>query len=488
MVKINKTFSLSIISTSLFFAINANATSLYLDQISFDSQGQGVCSNQNYRAITKEEAEKYHDHFMKLMGRYQYTSLADGWIIYGEGYAGEIKKGYSYSTWCYPQNDDKTPIPELEKIILPEGDELDIQESLVSDKSNFIKPISYLSHNLGYAWVGGNKHPYIGEDMDIKLEDNKWILQGNNEGSCSGYRCNEKTKIIVSNFGYTLNPGDFWNGDITVSDKELVGTVTGIARNNTDTPQQVVIDLSATESTSWSKTNNYGFSESVSTNKSFNWPIVGGFGISVSFEANQSFGETNSGSSSKTMTFQARPTIPPHSEVPVKVDLYKASISYPYKMGVNLSYDITMDGFLRWSGNAWHGKPTNRPYINHTFTIGRTSPESNDIRYQWDHRNIEGTKKWWDWSEAIEANGIDSMLDATSKVLRPYSAYVSGNFYAESQFAGTIDIGEAVPISTENKQIDNSKVELLIDKESVKPTDLGFKNFDLKLSGNPSKL
>ncbi len=38
------------------------------------------------------------------------------------------------------------------------------------------------------------------------------------------------------------------------------------------------------------------------------------------------------------------------------------------------------------------------------------------------------------------------MQYATGASLRPFYSHVSGDFYAESQFAGTIEIGQATPI------------------------------------------
>ncbi|MCZ8499401.1 aerolysin family beta-barrel pore-forming toxin [Vibrio lentus] len=48
------------------------------------------------------------------------------------------------------------------------------------------------------------------------------------------------------------------------SDRELVKTVYATA-GNSNIAQQVVVDLKVDESTNWSKTNSYGFSESVQT-------------------------------------------------------------------------------------------------------------------------------------------------------------------------------------------------------------------------------
>ncbi|MCW1888919.1 aerolysin family beta-barrel pore-forming toxin [Vibrio chagasii] len=75
------------------------------------------------------------------------------------------------------------------------------------------------------------------------------------------------------------------NGEVTESDRELIKQFTN-ARNYSDIAQQVVVDLKVDESTNWSKTNSYGFSESVSTENTFKWPLVGDTKLNIKFEAN----------------------------------------------------------------------------------------------------------------------------------------------------------------------------------------------------------
>ena len=80
--------------------------------------------------------------------------------------------------------------------------------------------------------------------------------------------------------------------------------------------------------------------------------------------------------------------MPARSKIPVKIELYKADISYPYEFKADVSYDLTLSGFLRWGGNAWYTHPDNRPNWNHTFVIGPYKDKASSIRYQWDKRYI----------------------------------------------------------------------------------------------------
>lgn len=492
MATISRTTTLTLSTIAVLVSAGVAQARVYPDQIVLDTLGDDQC-RANYRPLTADEAST-HRHFLNdRMGKWQIAGLECDWAIMGSGYNGEIKHyGQTKDTWCYPIN-DKGDIPDYAAQSVPEGTELDVQYSLVNNRSEFVKPLSYLAHYLGYAWVGGNHSDYVGEDMNVWRSGDQWLIRGNNDGGCDGYRCGDKTTIKVDNFAYTLNDSDFWHGDVVESDKQLVKTISAVARNNLDEPQQVVVDLKVDEATNWSKTNTYGFAQKVQTENEFKWPLVGDTKLTISFEANQSFANSNGGSSSEQVTLQARPFVPANSEIPIRVELYRSSISYPYRFGADISYDVTFDGFLRWSGNAWHSHPENRPTVHHTFTMGRSSEPSADIAYQWHHRYIPGEVKWWDWSWAVEKYGLESMQWATGKSLRPFYSYVSGDFYAESQYAGTIELGQAKPIgkaasarvkrsiSPMTTTGEANGVELISNFDSDELASLGFDNAELAI-------
>ncbi|OOE93113.1 aerolysin family beta-barrel pore-forming toxin [Salinivibrio sp. AR640] len=492
MATISRTTTLTLSTIAVLVSAGVAQARVYPDQIVLDTLGDDQC-RANYRPLTADEAST-HRHFLNdRMGKWQIAGLEGDWAIMGSGYNGEIKHyGQTKDTWCYPIN-DKGDIPDYAAQSVPEGTELDVQYSLVNNRSEFVKPLSYLAHYLGYAWVGGNHSDYVGEDMNVWRSGDQWLIRGNNDGGCDGYRCGDKTTIKVDNFAYTLNDSDFWHGDVVESDKQLVKTISAVARNNLDEPQQVVVDLKVDKATNWSKTNTYGFAQKVQTENEFKWPLVGDTKLTISFEANQSFANSNGGSSSEQVTLQARPFVPANSEIPIRVELYRSSISYPYRFGADISYDVTFDGFLRWSGNAWHSHPENRPTVHHTFTMGRSSEPSADIAYQWHHRYIPGEVKWCDWSWAVEKYGIESMQWATGKSLRPFYSYVSGDFYAESQYAGTIELGQAKPIgkaasarvkrsiSPMTTTGEANGVELISNFDSDELASLGFDNAELTI-------
>ncbi len=484
-----KVTGLSLIISGLLMAQAYAAEPVYPDQLRLFSLGQEVCGDK-YRPITREEAQSVKSNIVNMMGQWQISGLANGWVIMGPGYNGEIKPGSASTTWCYPVNPVTGEIPTLSALDIPDGDEVDVQWRLVHDSANFIKPTSYLAHYLGYAWVGGNHSQYVGEDMDVTRDGDGWVIRGNNDGGCEGYRCGEKTAIKVSNFAYNLDPDSFKHGDVTQSDRQLVKTVVGWAINDSDTPQSGYdVTLRYDTATNWSKTNTYGLSEKVTTKNKFKWPLVGETELSIEIAANQSWASQNGGSTTTSLSQSVRPTVPARSKIPVKIELYKADISYPYEFKADVSYDLTLSGFLRWGGNAWYTHPDNRPNWNHTFVIGPYKDKASSIRYQWDKRYIPGEVKWWDWNWTIQQNGLSTMQNNLARVLRPVRAGITGDFSAESQFAGNIEIGAPVPLAADSKvrrtrSVDGAgqglRLEIPLDAQEL--SGLGFSNVSLSVT------
>lgn len=432
--------SFSLVISGLLMAPVQAVEPIYPDQLRLFSLGKETCGD-NYRPVTRDEAQSIRSSIVNMMGKWQISGLASNWVIMGSGYNGEIKKGASSTTWCYPTSPVSDEIPVLSSFDIPAGDEIDVQWKLVHDIDYLIKPVSYLAHNLGYAWVGGNHGQYVGEDMDVTQISDGWLIQGNNHGSCSGYRCDEKSSIKVDKFSYTVDPGSFHHGQATENDKELIQTISATAVNHSNIEQQVVINLKYDSQSNWSKTDTYTLSEKVTTKNSFKWPYVGDTELAIEIASGQSWASQKGGATTNSVTVEARPMVPPNSSLPVSISLYKSSIAYPYEFKAEVNYDLTMKGFLAAGGNAWHSHPGDRPTMAHTFAIGPFRDKASNIRYQWDKRYIPAEVKWWDWNWAIREHGMDKMISRLSKVLRPIRAGLIGDFYAENQFAGDIEIG-----------------------------------------------
>ncbi|SFC88415.1 aerolysin family beta-barrel pore-forming toxin [Pseudoalteromonas denitrificans] len=465
----------------------ANTSVIYPDQLKVESFGAGICST-DFRAITKPEAETYRNEIVNKMGKWQITALADGWVIMGSGYSGEIKRSSASNTWCYP-NTPMTEIPELNALFVNPGSKNQIEWALVNNKASFVKPLSYLAHYMGFAWVGGNRSNYVGEDMEITKANDEWKIQGYNGGDCSGYRCDEKTAISVSNFEYVMDTESYRvKGEIVTSDKELQTTISVPATNDTSVAQMTVVTIEYDAQTNWSKTNDYSVSESVTLSNTWKSPSVTGgadTSLSVTISAEQAWGSSNGGSTAKKVVVQARTNIPPYTSLNAKLDLFTASISYPYEFDADIAYNLSIDGFMRWGGNALLNHPEDRPTDNASFVIGRWAGEDNSIEYQWEHRYIPGVNKKWDWPWMIEQTSLSTMKYWLSNILRPKKTTLSGNFYAQSQFAGNVYFGDERPIP-QNLKTSRSVIPSSNDisnSESLKQQleDAGFKNVKVKI-------
>ncbi|NOJ17370.1 aerolysin family beta-barrel pore-forming toxin [Vibrio jasicida] len=435
------------ITLALSFLSTFAQAKIYSDQLVIDELENHQCRS-DYRQLTYQEAQEHKTAILSRMQTWDIVGLESGWAIMGSGYHGQIKpEQSSHKTWCYPIHPN-TELPKHLGISIAEGSKAEIEYELVSNQELFIRPVSYLAHTLGYAWLSGNGGNFVGEDMVVNQVHDGWEIQGNNAGACNGERCSEKTKITASDFAYQLNPHYFSHGNITESTEDSTYTITAYAINTLDQAKQIHIQFDVEQIATWSKTDNSAFAQSVHISSPFQWPTIGTTSSWFIVKGNQAFSDLTSGTSTLPATREANLTVPARSILPIRIELSHSRISYPFRFRADISYRVNFDGFLRYSGNAWHAHPKDRPTISHTFTLGRASELKENIRYQWDHRYIPGETKWWDWSWAIHNHGLPLMQYAAGATLQPYYSHVSGLFDAESQQIGMIDVGRELAVDT----------------------------------------
>ncbi|BCG17074.1 hemolysin [Vibrio alginolyticus] len=440
----------------------------------------------NFRAITRDEALRFKDFIMNKLGKWSYVTLADGWIIMGPGYKGEIKKGSSDSTACYPLKADVN-ILKFDPVYIEEGSKQRVEWNLLNDKQNFIIPSFQLAHMMGYAWAGGSAFEKVGQDVKVWWDSNAnaWKVRGNN-GPCDGYRCDEKSTLIVNNFSYTMDPTSFKiDGSIVNSNKKLINTISSTAINKTSIPQQYVIDINYKTSTNWSQSNNYGFSESVAVSTAFKSPeVTGGVdkSISVTIGSTQEWGTASGGDESNTVSMQARPVVPANSALKVLLNVYRADISYPYVFDADVSYDLGFNGFMRWGGNGLLTHPKDRPTVSSTFSIGRFSGEDKSLEFQWDHRDIPGLNKTWDWNWIAKNGGSYDTRYWLGKVLAPKKARVKGMFYAEDQYTGELYFEQTSIPQEEGSEVSMEKnIKRQLEDAGLKDVKVSVKKSDSNL-------
>lgn len=494
----------SLVTIGVLYAIGstaANASAIYTEQLRVES---GQCAS-DYRALTESEAKRYREAIVSRMGQWQITGLADNWVILGSGHNGDIKRGSSGDTWCYPKR-PKVDIPTRSTLYVPAGSAYQIQDELLHDRDNFIKPLSYLAHYMGFAWVGGNGSNYVGEDMDINIRGgNTYEIKGNNGGSCSGYRCGEKSTITVSNFQYVMDVDSFTAIENRVeTDKVLIKTVTESGYNNHSVPQTMTVFIEYSKGTHWSQSNDTSVSGSVTLENTWKSPSVTGgadTSVSVTLTAGHTWGESNGETDTQKVRVGYETTVPPHTEVDASIELYKATVSYPYKFDADISYDLAINGFMRWGGNALLSHPENRPNETANFVIGRSASEEKSIAHQWEHRNIPGVNTKWDWPWMIQQNGLSTLEYPLSQILRPLKTTINGTFYAENQHASNVrwtnerpylqsqNIEQSTAISNINKRStsDSSANDLISTSDSIKQQleEAGFKDVKVTVTMTP---
>lgn len=494
----------SLVTIGVLYSIGstvANASAIYPEQLRVDS---GQCAS-DYRALTKAEAERYNDVVVSKMGQWQITALADNWVIMGGGYSGEIKRGSAGNTWCYP-NRPKVDIPTRSALYVPAGTAYQVEDELMAEKDNFIKPLSYLTHYMGFAWVGGNGSNYVGEDMDINLgADHSYEIKGSNDGSCSGYRCGEKSSITVSNFQYVMDVDSFTAVENrVVTDKELINTVTGTGVNDLSIPQVMTVFLEYSQGTDWSQSNDTSVSGSVTLENTWKSPSVTGgadTSVSVTVTAGHTWGESNGETDIKKIRVGYNTTVPAYTQVDASIELYKATVSYPYEFDADISYDLAINGFMRWGGNALLSHPENRPNETANFVIGRSATEEKSIAHQWEHRNIPGVNTKWDWPWMIQQNGLSTIEYYLSQILRPLKTTINGTFSAEKQYAGKViwnnerpllqsqNIEQSTAMTSRNKlsTSDSSANDNISTSDSIRQQleEAGFKDVKVSVTMTP---
>jgi hypothetical protein len=458
---------------------------VFSDQITFASPH---CP-EDYRLLKYYEAREHKQVLLSKMEDFSIYGLDDNWIIKGAGYHGLIEPGDPQeNTVCYP-NQPETDITPFDAKGIDSDESIEIQRRLVSNYDDFIRPVSYLAHFLGYAWVSGDQGDYIGQDMVVTKESDVWVLQGYQAPPCQGERCDEKTKITVSDFDYVLNSEKFFFDDVTESGRNLVKTMTAYIINDSDILKQINVEFQFEQGVNWSKYDDFDLGQYVQINRDFRWPQIGATKFDIILPKGQTYGETNQEQRQEQVSRQARLSVPPHSVLPIQIHFYHSDITYSYKIGFDISYKMNFNGFLRQNDNAWHSHPTNRPTKSHSFILGRASKNAENIQYQWDHRYIPGESKWWDWSWAISTRGLEPMLYATGATLRPFYSFITGRFEAKSRFSDFIEVGRERPI--DEKWVESipdnwllSEVDGLIfgmDFDHISLERLGFENASVTL-------
>ncbi len=473
-----KTTNISVLSLAILGALYSASSSAAVDILDVKLQGQ-YCES-GFKPISREEIMPIRSEIVSRMGEWQITNLSNGDVIMGSGYNGTIKQDQLASTtWCTYLTPPDNSIPSYMAMQLEENDEAYTEWYLVNDRQ-FYQPLALLAHYLGFSWAGGTGSQFVGDDMMISTDgEGKYHINADDTGACEGYRCQDRLKMTVSDFEYHIDPETFKAGEITQSDRELIGRRAELVTNESDLEQQYRVTFKYEKTTNWSKTDTYGFSQKVTTKNKFKWPLVGETELSIEVGANQSWASTDGEGETKGISNTIVVNVAPNTKQEVFMEVFRSSISYPYSFNANLSYRASLTGFMRWSGNALSHHPEDRPTHTSEWVIGRTADKKQDLRYQYDHRNIPATNNEWDWPWLLNEHGANNIRSVLGQLLRPIETQISGDFFAESSFGSNVRYGKTIPLASRSKR----SVEYSLSDEEL--ADVGIKNFQVVIEPIP---
>ena len=327
---------------------------------------------------------------------------------------------------------------------------------------------------FGFGWVGGDRDSRNGFDMSVtRTGDHKYRVVGNNR-SCDGYRCAEKTTLDFDNFTYIIDPDSLVTSNRIQFSKKTVGVKRDVATNHSDTEQQYRVAFTYTQATNWNKTDTYGYSEKVTSKSKIKYPLFGESELSLELGATQTYATANGGNSSVSITNTAVINVPPHSKIPVTMDIFSSDLDYDYTFNADVAYDITITGFMKTTQNGLKSHRSDRPTISKKYTVGRGSAPLTNLKYQYSHPDNPVTGEYWDWNRMNMTFGKSRMDYFVSKSLRPIRTKISGQFHATAVYGSELVIEPTQTLSTRSKRSTPSQ-QSLTDNELEQLGITGFK-------------
>lgn len=446
----------------------------------FRDIGMGICEA-GYRALTRKELRSadVRQATLKKLGRWETASLSNNWIIKGRGFKGPgerfTKDESSNNTVCYPESTETTSViqdhlfPQFPPLIVEQGSEDKIEWLVFNDRDNFIKPAALLGYSLGFHNLWGNQAKNVGEDMVVtRLGPGEYRIKGNEAGHCQPNSC-EKTSMTVKNIEYLIDSDTFvLDGPVVTSNRQQIGRLVVPLENRTNSPQTFVVDLSYDTGHSWSHTHTSGFSTGFKIGKTNTITVTAGGGyeipfvtqgkvetsvsLAISIEASlgheQSWSDVTGGSATTRMTVQGRPVLEPRSSGLAVLELYKGSMTFPYRANVDMSYELEFDGPIRSFTNPMLSAESHRRHLQHSFLIGRMDKHrEKSLDYLYDHRDIPGINTLWDWNKMSRMYGEETLLNRLGKVEQRKHSVLKGIINYEDTFAGKIQLMDQKPLS-----------------------------------------
>ncbi|EOV0101654.1 TPA: aerolysin family beta-barrel pore-forming toxin [Vibrio vulnificus] len=420
-------------------------TQLRTVESTFDGQCGPI--KDGLRPVTYSEANLYLPSIVQQVPNNYVGAIRDGWAVFGKDYnggKGKVEKRQDVGrSLCYPisprENNNLTPKPGWS---VGKGTLDEVTWSIATDKENFLGPWRFFQYLLGFAHVRSGDTDNFDDDLIVfRTADGGLQVRANNRDNT------EKSELKIKNFEFVIDADTFKHGTVSETGKQKIKTLHTTAYNSTNVEQTAVVTLTVNEGTSWSKSETYGLGEKLTINKTWQIPQVSSFSVTAEISANQSWTSQNGGSESTSSQIQARVTLPPRSQVPVTISIYKTDVSFPYSFKAKAIYDVYMWGNLVPAYNSSVTNP-NGGWIERYFPIGHYVNKDMDINEIWRNRNIPGSNRLWDFNQAVNLWGFYPTKEWLEKLLAPVYTEVVGNMSYSNQSAGSIVIGEPTKITS----------------------------------------
>lgn len=414
-----------------------------------------------YTPISLTTAMMYQDQLSSNMGEWQLTNIENGLIIMGPGYQGNIKPGnqLAYTGWCIDINKKNLYQGDLSLPFTLKAPNQQKLEWLLVNSKEFYIPLAELANMLGYAWSGGVDGIQSGEDMVSSVNARGvYHIKSDTIGAdmlCSGYRCDERLIIDITNFKYSLLPHTITQESSVDESKEVLGKRTTIITNESNIEQQYRMTFTYKKQNSWRFKSSMNFEQAISVKSSFDLPFIGDSEVEASFSAGQSWGEEKSGVSSELVSDTIVVNIPAKHRQEVSMSMYKTRKTYPYNSQARVSYSFGLYGFLSWSGNADKLHPIDRPHKYYQWEVGRDAVEENKLDEQFENRNLPFQAHSWDWSWVVNQFGLPYVESVIDAIQRPIVIDVGGSLTVQSIYGADVHYGETIEIK-EKKQVKRS--------------------------------
>ncbi|MFP2904909.1 aerolysin family beta-barrel pore-forming toxin [Pyxidicoccus sp. 3LFB2] len=419
----------------------------------------------NYQGASQSLAPGNYDVGALAIGNDQLSSLKvpAGWTVklYRDaGFQGTVKSFTSDAAWVGDDFNDHTssiqvisgsvyPPPQTGGFQLAAAPNAESLKYALASNPTIISHLARLANDLGYAWCGGTRSQYVGQDFDVYKDGNNYVMQAHynpDDPYAGGYWADSRLKITLSNFKLLIDPSTLTYGAPLTESLDPIAVAQTYASNSSTTESTMGVKLTDQHTDSYTHTTSTSFTEGFkfSIKNKAEVPLFGSSELTTEFSFSSTQGWTDSNTTTHVTGVETNYSVrvPARSKKLITMIGYRTASQVYYSGLAYLSFDVTFHGFLRHSGNAHTSHPTNRPF--HTVTFGGENISGlQDIVQQYDFRHIPNYSQWdWNW-----VNSFDSYAPSMMNFFRQgITAPITGRFSGVKGTYTDFREGEAQPL------------------------------------------